>query len=431
MKRITCALLGFMLLVASPVAAQGDSLGLNASDALLLAAANATPLDSFAFDYTAHLTVDGLDTFAINVTLSGSGALDRAAPALDVSAQGTIHLGTTQFLSVDGALRWVNDTLYLNPGDGWQARENASVYAADLIYQYAALTADPDALAQWDAAAVDGVGAIVAALQSADPAAFLSAQRLDDESVSDVFAAHFQITADLHALMQTDAFVEAVAAFASAQGNDLIAVDRAELGDIVRANSALFETSTLTVDQYVGLDDSLPHRITFSLNMPLDPAVLGYDDPPLMVTATFDLTLNVINQIQDITAPDDAQAVAAFSMPSPAQETPGVGGQQYVYFETISEGEPYERSFDGLAGDAVTITARGLGLDFDTYVQLIAPGGEMLVENDDYENAPFGMGYYDSQIRQYALPESGAYTIRVEELSGGAGSFALTITVER
>ncbi|MCC6804304.1 MAG: PPC domain-containing protein [Anaerolineae bacterium] len=431
MNRIVFALLGIVLLVAAPALAQSD-FGLSADDGLLLTAANTAPLGSFAFDYTAHLAVDGLDTFAMSADLSGSGAVDRAARTLGISAEGTVQLGTTRFLMVDSELRWVDDTLYLNPGDGWQAVSGVSAYAADLIYQYAALTTNPDALARWDMSAVDGVSAIVAALAGVDPAVFVSAQRLDDESVGDVPTAHFQIIVSLHELMQTGGFVEAVAAFASAQGNDLITASPDELDEIVRINSVLFENASLTIDQYVGLDDELPHRFALNLNMPLDPTVLGYADLPFTVTATLDVTLSAINQPQDITAPDDAAAVEQFAFPAPSEpDSPGAGVSHYLFFETVGASEPYDRSFEGQAGDVVSITVRGLGLDFDTLLQLFAPGGEILLENDDYEGSPFGMGYYDSQIRHFALPETGEYTIHVEELDGGAGSFVLTMSIER
>lgn len=431
MKRIILALAASALLIITFAHAQGTMLGLSADDYALLSGVNATALERFAFDYAANLSVDDLDTFSARVALTGSGIVDRSAPALEMSARGTVQVGTAQFVTLETAFRWVDDTLYRNPGDAWQARADAAAVAADIISQYAGLGADPAALAGWDLTAVEGLNEIIAALTGVDPAVFLSAQRLDDESIGGTPTAHFQISADLYALMQTDAFVDAVAAFASAQGNNLIIYDPVELGEIVRANSILFENTALTVDQYVGLDDGLLHRVALDLDMPFEPTVLGYDDAPFTLTAALDVTLRDHNQPQNIAAPDDAQRVTIFTMPPPAPEANGSGSRQYVYFETIGEGDTYTNTFDAFPGDVVTITVRGLGLEFDPLLQLLAPGGDVLAENDDHETAAFGVGDYDSQIVDFAISEAGTYSLAVTELSGGAGSFVLTFRIAR
>ncbi len=425
MKRLICALIGIVFLIVLPAIAQ-SSLGLSASDFALLTAANAALPTQFAFDYTAKLAVKDLDSFATNVALGGSGVVDRSAPALDMTATGTVGVGTAQFLSLNATLRWVNDRLYLNPGDGWQAHPDAARYAADLISQYAGLQADPTALSHWDGSGIDGLDAIIAALTSGDPAAFLAGQRLDDTDGS----AHFQLVVDLHALMQTDSFVNAVTAFATAQGNNLIIYNHADLAQIVRDNSALFENSSLTVDPYVGLDDHLLHRITLDLNLPLDPATLGYPDAPFTVTASLDLTLSDLNQPQTVAAPDDAQTVSSFTMPPLTVEAFGGGSLQYDYVETVGENATYTRAFDASAGDTVTITVRGLGLEFDPHVQLLSPDGEVLVENEDHETPAFGLGDYDAQIAQFVIPADGTYSIQVTEYDGAAGSFELTIFMQ-
>jgi hypothetical protein len=79
----------------------------------------------------------------------------------------------------------------------------------------------------------------------------------------------------------------------------------------------------------------------------------------------------------------------------------------------------------------VSITVRGLGLDFDPNVVLLSPDGETLAENDDYETTAFGLSGFDSQIADFPIPENGAYTVEINELDGQAGSFVLTITIQR
>ncbi|MFN8452646.1 MAG: hypothetical protein U0521_29580 [Anaerolineae bacterium] len=192
MNRIVFALLGIVLLIAVPVLGQGDP-GLTAADALLLAA-GAASLDSFAFDYTAHYA-DDLDTLAFAADFSGSGIVDRAAPAVGASIAGQLTLGTAQTIPLDTELRWVGDSLYLKLPDGWQVLENASGALADRIGEYTGLAVDPARLAAWDVLGIDGLDDLLATIGSADPSPFVTVQRVDDEGDT----AHFEMSADLHA----------------------------------------------------------------------------------------------------------------------------------------------------------------------------------------------------------------------------------------
>ncbi|MEO8393172.1 MAG: PPC domain-containing protein [Chloroflexota bacterium] len=412
MKRIALCLILF-LLVTSAVSAQGDS-------TLVLP-------DSFAFDYTAHLAVEGLASFGFSADLSGSGKVDRAAPAFDLGVKGAIRLGSSQTISLDNEYRWVDDTfLFLHPDDVWQEWGSASAYLGMLIEAYAVVAVDWTPLTDWDLSGIDGWSDLISALTSSDPSAFLSAQKLADEGDS----AHFQSTLDLRALMQTDAFVNAVAVFAATQGNNLIVYDHADLAKIVRANSALFENATVTLDQYVGLSDNLLHRIVLNLDMPLDPIQLGYPDPPFKVSASLDMTLSDLNQPQAIVMPE--QTIEMRSVSDEVRSTQAdEGALQMVYFESRSEFEGYTRTFEAQAGDKVTLTARGIGLEFDPDLILLDASGVTLAENDDHETAAFGLGDTDSQIADFVIPTSGTYTAQVSELDGGSGEFVLTIDIQR
>ncbi len=432
MKRIVFALLGIALLLTSPVAAQEDAPALSADDAALLAAADAAPPDSFAFDYTAHLAID-LDTFMLTSDLSGSGAVDRTVPALALSLDGSIALGTTQTIPVSDQFRWVGDTLYLNAGDGWQSRQSAGQIAADFVSQYAFLSADAGALSGWDWTGIDGLSDVLNNLRAADPAAWLTTQRLDDEAVNDAQTAHFQTTADLHALMQTGAFADALTTLANAEGTMLMIYDHDQMADIAKANSAMFTGATVTLEQYVGLDDHLLHRVVLTVDMPIDPTQGGYPNAPFTANAVLDITLHDLNQPQDISAPDGAQPVDSFAFPAaPTPAPPGDGKTQYVFFDTIStENEPYTRTFDAQAGDVVTITASGLQLEADTQITLLAPDGSTLAENDDRDTPSFALGDYESQIADFAIPADGTYSVQVNDPYGGTGTYLLTINIQR
>ena len=83
------------------------------------------------------------------------------------------------------------------------------------------------------------------------------------------------------------------------------------------------------------------------------------------------------------------------------------------------------------AGDRVTVTVRGLGLDFDASVQLVDPHNKPIAENDDHETNSFGVNPPDPQIVDFKITKDGQYEVIVQEINGEAGSFVLTITVRR
>jgi len=88
-------------------------------------------------------------------------------------------------------------------------------------------------------------------------------------------------------------------------------------------------------------------------------------------------------------------------------------------------------TFDGKAGDLVTITMRAAdGSSLDPFVDLIASDGTRVAVNDD---APptLGLGKGDAQITSFKLPYKGTYTIRAtrfgRETTNGTGSYTLTL----
>jgi hypothetical protein len=413
MKQFALGFLMLSLFLALPVGAQGS----------------ATLPDSFAFDYSLQLSVEGLDTFAISTDLSGSGAVDRGAPAFEVTLQGETTLGTTSPVPVDEALRWVDDTLYLNTGEGWQAREGAVDYTSELIEHYTEIDADPAALGAWNLSGIDtGVSAVFSLLSAADAASYLSVEQLADEGET----AHSQTRLDLYALMQTDAFVDAIAALAVSQGSMLIMFERAELADLLRANSEMFAGAMATLDQYVGLSDNVLHHVTLNVDLPIDPTKGGYPNAPFNVALSLDMTLSSQNQPQSITAPDGAQPVEAFTFPAPPLlEAPAEGRTQYIIFSQVDDGQTVGYVFKAEAGDVVTVTVSGLDWTFDSVLKLVSPTGDTLAENDDHEEPSFALGDYQSQIVDFEVSESGDYSAAVHDLDYAAGNFVLSITIQR
>lgn len=420
-----------LLLVYVPVDAQSNTLGLSDADYKLLNDANSSAINQFAFAFDTHIAVEGLETFAAKIDVAGSGMVDKTAPALDILLKGTARLSGKQDYPVDMEVRWLDDTLYVNPGTMWQAIKPASGYLARGVSQYIGLSADEAAMKAWDVSGIEGLSDVLAAVMKIEPQTFLTAKRLDDDALGKVKTAHFQLTADLQALLQSDVFVDVVAAFAQAQGNDLVILDHAQLVDAVRATGAMFKGATATIEEYVGLDDHLIHRVSIKLDMPIDPTVGGYEDAAFKVTWTLDARLSALNEPQSITAPEDARSDTYITFPTqPQWREPGAGTTQYVSFVTVSE-LGYGTSIEVKAGDRVTITVRGLGLDYDAHVRLATGNNVTLAENDDHESNAFGVNYPDAQIVDYVVQKDGFYEVMVDDINGEPGSFVLTITIRR
>lgn len=130
-----------------------------------------------------------------------------------------------------------------------------------------------------------------------------------------------------------------------------------------------------------------------------------------------------------------ATACVCTSLSSLIPSTGGISGQydagdglDTTKVDTIAVGETksdnlggifeaHNYTFQGEAGQTVTITATGVG-DTDPRVYLIDPSGNKIAEDDDS-----GGGY--NAFLSYTLPSTGTYTIRVDVFT--AGDFTLTL----
>jgi hypothetical protein len=93
----------------------------------------------------------------------------------------------------------------------------------------------------------------------------------------------------------------------------------------------------------------------------------------------------------------------------------------------VPDNDSFEQTVTAQAGDIVTITVRATDNVLDPKVALIDPNGSVAAQNDDHESDDLSLGRFDSRIRDFALTESGTYTIRITGYSGTGGAFELTI----
>jgi hypothetical protein len=76
--------------------------------------------------------------------------------------------------------------------------------------------------------------------------------------------------------------------------------------------------------------------------------------------------------------------------------------------------------FDGVAGEVVDISMVGVG-ELDPYVELHAPDGTLLIEDDD------GGEGYAALIEEYILPQTGSYRIAARSFDGQPGAYRLIV----
>jgi hypothetical protein len=167
-------------------------------------------------------------------------------------------------------------------------------------------------------------------------------------------------------------------------------------------------------------------------NLPLDPSKHGDPDKPFAVAVKLDVALSDLNQPQTVALPAGAQVVPAFMLlPEPVQDTPGNGLTQYVYIESIGAKGAYEHALALQANDHITITERGVGLNFGGVTKLLSPDGKTLAEDDGYDAHVFAGSDSDAQIADFIISKAGTYKVRITEYQGNAGTFILTLAVKR
>lgn len=116
-----------------------------------------------------------------------------------------------------------------------------------------------------------------------------------------------------------------------------------------------------------------------------------------------------------------ALALAGCSDPEPYDQTHN-GNLEDSDPRVEQDNSPYdEYTFD--AAEGWTITAEMRSDNFDTYLWLIGPSGNSLMQDDD------GLGEGTNSRITYTAPEKGTYTVRCNSYDGqGRGTYTVHIT---
>ena len=121
-------------------------------------------------------------------------------------------------------------------------------------------------------------------------------------------------------------------------------------------------------------------------------------------------------------------AVLLLAMPVFAQEGNAITYDEVVTGEITNDIPEISYTFEGNAGNTITISMTASGAQFDTYLRLLGPDGDEVTFNDD------SGGMLNSLIGPLSLPEAGTYTIVATRCcppnnldSGSSGVFELVI----
>lgn len=191
----------------------------------------------------------------------------------------------------------------------------------------------------------------------------------------------------------------------------------ANVGDVytitVRATSADFDprVSVYLNDTYITDNDDY-----------------GTNDPTMQRTDAriYNMIITEAGSYEiDVRGYQDSAGQFELTIERVATEAPTGLPSEQVLLGTIKSGATYTTTFDAQAGDYVTITARGLTLNFDPYVALVDSNGTVLIDNDD--NGSGDLSFYDARITNYHITETGTYTVEVSGYGDVNGSFGLTI----
>lgn len=184
----------------------------------------------------------------------------------------------------------------------------------------------------------------------------------------------------------------------------------------VAGESVIILLDSTTFDPYVVLEDSAGNELITNddsngtINAQIGPYTLPYSGTYTVTASSYgfvNFSERADGEFQLIVQPFTVQEVTYGSSTSLS-----ITEENYAYFMT----------FMGNAGDIVSIAADSGG-DVDTQMQIVAPTGELIAQDDDS-----GSGF-DPEIIGQTLTRSGVYTVLVRAFSPAeSGNVTLTLT---
>ncbi len=430
---------------------------------LTQAVQNTAAATAYTFNFTLRFDVAGIPGGGIALDLNGSGTFARGefGPSLDLVLNGTGHIGNRPAPTSVKA-RIINGIFYFNlsGSDRWSgARLDELVPLAEdvMVSNFvrgftgssmplsagqspSGTTNDPTVRAALDR--------VTTALGQVDFSRFAAMQRLPDETVDDAATAHFVAQIALADLARSDEVVALLVDLVRV-GNpaqpDLSDTERSAVGALF---ARIFSQSSLTLDQYAGIDDGFLHRWSAHGDILIDPTTLDRQGNAVHLGLDFDMRLSDFNQPASVEIPPNAFVISGLAsalglnrtVKPDAQLQPtapvytALAGQPITAnlptTVTISSGAPADLIYSGQAGEKINVIARSLEQSgsLDPEVTVLDATNFQLAQNDDNTSGRPNLQPFDSVIEGLTLPISGQYLIRVNTLSAEAqGRVEVTI----
>ncbi len=456
-RRATLFVGVFLMLILAPgVRAQQPE---SPDTTLLTQAIQATAAaTTYRFNFTLRFDAAGIPGGGIALDINGSGTFARGefGPSVDLVLNGTGHVGNRPAPTSIKA-RIINGIFYFNlsGSDRWSgARLNEllplveDVMVSNFVQGFTGLSAGTTASGTINDPTVRAaLDRVTVALGQVDFSRFAVIQRLPDEAVDDAPTAHFVGQIALADLARSDEVVGLLVDLVRV-GNpaqpDLSDSERAAVGALF---SRIFSQSSLTLDQYAGIDDGFLHRWSAHGDVLIDPTTLDRQGNAVHLGLDFDLRLTDFNQPASVDIPSNAFVISGLASAlglntrletqTPLQPTAAavpLTGQPIVAHRptivTVGAGAPADLIYSGQAGEKISVVARSLEQSgaLDPEVTVLDATNFQLAQNDDHTGSRPDLQPFDSAIEGLTLPISGQYLIRVNTLSANAqGRVEVTI----
>jgi hypothetical protein len=305
-RSVSMTLLFVLLLGLVPASmAQDMTFGLSQEDFAALTTANAMSASatSATYNFTLALDVAG-DGENVALDLTGDGVYgvgEDGQPLFSLKLAGTMNSEGAD-TPVDLEIRLTEGNVYFNStaitGGMWQGMTQEE-FGAQLETMTASLPVNPEDIAA-STENPELTNEVFAQLATLNPEDYVAITN---------DAGHFTVDADIASLMSSEQ-MQAIIAAAAASSEDGASMSEAELAATGAILSTLFEESVVRFEQYVGADNMIERSVA-TIDLNIDPAMMGQTGDPVVLNLVFDINLSGYNQPVTVEAPADAMMMPA------------------------------------------------------------------------------------------------------------------------
>jgi hypothetical protein len=291
--------LALLLLMVPMTAAQDETFGLSADDFALLNSQNFDG-SSVSGNLSLTLQVSGAPEEEVSANITGSGivSMDAAGqPTGQITVTGTTtEAGTTKTVNLE--LRAIDGVLYVNDQgtdattNGWEGTPlEAMMGPLEAMIDPAAMAGDPAAM-----------GDMASMMGDMEASEFVQIARLEDMNGQ----AHFQITFDIQAFLNSESFGSLIG-MAAAMSGDEQAQAMASTEGMGQMFAFMFQDTSFTIDEFISPADGRVQGMTINFGLTVDPSMFGEPDAtPITVNLSLSLSDLQYDLPVEVVAPEGA-----------------------------------------------------------------------------------------------------------------------------